>query len=287
MSHDERSAIDHGASFAAAPIFAREITSEEDSPTLSQARRKRQGGPSEPPRYQMIAFDLEQEIVNGRYNIGEMLPTEADLVQRFNVSRFTVREALRQLERLGLVRRRRGSGTCVQSQTPLQQFTQRLRSLDDLLQYAPSRLHVQAAAKVRLTRAEAQVLEARHGETWYRADGMRCAIGSGAVLCTSTVWIRPEFSSIISTGDVIDGALHARLERVFGVRIEQVDVRLDCHVLTGAECYQLGVQPPLPVLRMSRRFGDARNRTLQVSRDALPANRFSYRARFYRDGGPS
>src|SRR5215470_7565094 len=67
------------------------------------------------PRYLKIAEQLREEIRNGTHAVGRRMPTEDVLCRRFGASRFTVREALRQLEEAGLVLRRRGSGTLVRS----------------------------------------------------------------------------------------------------------------------------------------------------------------------------
>lgn len=48
-----------------------------------------------------------------------MLPSEADLCQRFDVSRSTIREALSRLEQRGVVTRRHGVGTFINQQRPL------------------------------------------------------------------------------------------------------------------------------------------------------------------------
>lgn len=55
-----------------------------------------------------IAEQLRAAIVDGRFKIGERLPTEDDLAQRFGVSRASVREALKRLAAQNLVRARRG-----------------------------------------------------------------------------------------------------------------------------------------------------------------------------------
>jgi DNA-binding FadR family transcriptional regulator len=46
---------------------------------------------------------LRDEILTGQYRTGERLPSERDLCERFNVSRGAVREALKQLQQLGIV----------------------------------------------------------------------------------------------------------------------------------------------------------------------------------------
>lgn len=54
-----------------------------------------------------------QRIEEGKFPAGARLPSEPDLAAELQVSRATLREALRALEGEGLVRRRRGSGTYV------------------------------------------------------------------------------------------------------------------------------------------------------------------------------
>jgi len=56
---------------------------------------------------------LEGEILSGQWRAGDRLPSEAELVERFGVSRITVGRAVRDLQRAGLVERRAGSGTYV------------------------------------------------------------------------------------------------------------------------------------------------------------------------------
>ena len=55
-----------------------------------------------------IAEQLRNAIVNGHFKIGERLPTEDELAQRYGVSRPSVREALKRLAAQNLVRARRG-----------------------------------------------------------------------------------------------------------------------------------------------------------------------------------
>lgn len=59
--------------------------------------------------FEEILHQLEVAIVAGDLSAGDRLPTERELATRFEVSRTSVREALRVLEALGLVRVRRGA----------------------------------------------------------------------------------------------------------------------------------------------------------------------------------
>jgi GntR family transcriptional regulator of arabinose operon len=68
-------------------------------------------------KYKRIYRELREAISVGRYGPGDKLPAEVELVEQFGASRPTVGRALAKLESEGLVQRRAGSGTFVNSQS--------------------------------------------------------------------------------------------------------------------------------------------------------------------------
>ncbi len=76
-------------------------------PDPAPARRRPRGLVTE------IVGTLEGEIRSGKLPVGQKLPTEAEIVARFDVSRTVVREALSRLQASGLVETRHGIGTFV------------------------------------------------------------------------------------------------------------------------------------------------------------------------------
>jgi DNA-binding FadR family transcriptional regulator len=74
---------------------------------------------NEPRRlYEQISQELARAIANEEYKLGQRLPSERELAQRFGVSRPTVREAIIALELDGLVQVRLGSGVYVTNRYP-------------------------------------------------------------------------------------------------------------------------------------------------------------------------
>jgi GntR family transcriptional regulator, transcriptional repressor for pyruvate dehydrogenase complex len=61
------------------------------------------------PAYRKVAAQIGERILSRVLRQGERLPSETELARQFGVNRSTVREALRELESRGLVRRRPGS----------------------------------------------------------------------------------------------------------------------------------------------------------------------------------
>ena len=67
-------------------------------------------------KYLAIYEELQQQIINGDYLVGDLMPAEPDLQKRYNVSRITVRHAVQLLVDEGYVERIHGVGTIVLSQ---------------------------------------------------------------------------------------------------------------------------------------------------------------------------
>ncbi len=65
---------------------------------------------------EQVAMQLASELTGGRWKPGEKLPSEAELCKAFNVGRSTLREALKSLAFIGLIRMRAGGGSYVSDQ---------------------------------------------------------------------------------------------------------------------------------------------------------------------------
>ena len=63
--------------------------------------------------YKLICQDIRSSMANGELPTGTKLPTTAELCETYGVSKITVKRAMDELVRAGLVVRRRGSGTYV------------------------------------------------------------------------------------------------------------------------------------------------------------------------------
>ena len=65
------------------------------------------------PLWSRLAQTLAGDILSGRLPVGSLLPTEAQLMNDYGMSRHTVRSALAELVHLGLIRRSPRRGTIV------------------------------------------------------------------------------------------------------------------------------------------------------------------------------
>lgn len=77
----------------------------------------------------LLADDLRARIRQGEWSAGDRLPTEAELGAHYQVSRSTVRQAVKTLQAQGLLTSRQGKGTYLSSGLRIHAGMQELRSI--------------------------------------------------------------------------------------------------------------------------------------------------------------
>lgn len=88
--------------------------------------------PARRPRYQQIAVELAERIVDRRYQVGEKLHARSTLASNFNVSPETARKAINVLVDLDIMEVRHGSGAYVASREKAQQFLERYQDVQSI-----------------------------------------------------------------------------------------------------------------------------------------------------------
>lgn len=128
----------------------------------------------EVPLYYQLGTVLRDMILSGHFAPGEQLATEAELVEEYNVSRITVRQALKLLENEQLIRREVGRGTFVADAI---QPTPALRmdgTLDDLISLGmATSVKLLELRRIEATQKDADALQIEPGETLVRCMRVR------------------------------------------------------------------------------------------------------------------
>jgi len=111
-----------------------------------------------------MAEILRDKIIGGEFPLDTPLPTEAELMRGFDVSRTVVRQAMQSLEVQGLIRRIAGKGTFVRdsSQHPFEGWS--INSAADLVRYGTqTKLEILERLEVPAPRDVADALEIEAG----------------------------------------------------------------------------------------------------------------------------
>lgn len=99
---------------------------------------------------EVVAESIKEEIMKGNLKPGDRLPGEYELAERYGVSRFTVREAMKILNSLELIDIRHGVGMFVKQATPEDYMKPMLSTMiltsNNLLTICEARLPIEVQA---------------------------------------------------------------------------------------------------------------------------------------------
>jgi GntR family transcriptional regulator len=235
--------------------------------------------------YSALARELRNGILQGRYAEGQQLPTEAELTQRRNVSRQTVRRAFHDLVSEGMVHRVPGRGTFVASRG--EQYLRQFGSIEDLMALSVDtelelltplqrRVDIDAASRLRLdTDVVASVCFRRLHE--------------GVPFCETRVFLPPHVGERLESVPELTEPGARSPATVIGL----LDTRIDTPIAEAQQSItaeraspgvasHLGVEPGDPVLRIDRSYHDASGDPVELAISYFAPEHYSYRVRLRR-----
>ena len=228
-------------------------------------------------RYLQVARTLRKEIVDGVYPVGSQLPTEHELCERFAVSRYTVREALRRLRDDNLVSSRPRTGTLVVPRPSSDSYVQHVMSINDLLDFASgTRFAIESVAMVSIDDDLSARTGLQAGEQWLSVRGARQAVESAAALCRTEYYINREFAAVGRLLQRHEGPIFPLIEDLFGLNIVEVQQEITAVLLADELAAALGAEPGTPALHVRRTYRASDDRVAQVTINTHPASRFRH-----------
>lgn len=231
--------------------------------------------PTKTTRYQEVADTLRAEIATATYKIGQCLPTEHELCQRFSTSRFTVRKAIDLLRDLGLLEARSGFGTFVVSLQPQEKVVQTLSSFEELLQYPAETYRKQFEAKTITASPElALMLQTASGQDWVWLQAMRLAVHSEAAISWLEAYIAPEFSDVVQLPNPSGASLLKQIQDTHDVGATNAQVEVFVTSIDEKLAQPLKVAQGSPALGIIRRYRNANGDVYLVTHSIHPENRF-------------
>ena len=231
----------------------------------------------EEPLYRKIARTLRTEIEE-QLQPGDIIATEAELEQRFGVSRITVRRAVDELVHIGLLVRRQGSGTFVAQQKVTQElgvlhsWTERMRELGfeprtvdcEMLQVVPPAWVVK----------ELQ-LDPAAPEGVLRIQRLRYANEEPISLMVD--YLRLHFVPDLAEKGLEGESLYETLEKRYGLELARAKDTVTARSATMFEARLLGVEPGAPVLYVTRVTYLPNDEPLAAATVVSRADRYEYR----------
>ncbi len=229
------------------------------------------------PLYDRLANSLREDILAGVYPVGSRLPTEEELCQRFSVSRYTIREALRLLREDGLVVSRQGAGTLVTLPDASDSDIHQVMSVNDLLAFATdTRFAIEAVQMVKINKKLASRTGLPSGEEWLEVRGYRYAEGVDAPVCWAEYYINRDYAAVGRLLQRHQGPIFPLIEDLFGRNITEVNQQISAALISAELAAGLKVKAGSAALEVRRSYRTADAKVAQVTINIHPASRFQH-----------
>jgi GntR family transcriptional regulator len=232
------------------------------------------------PLYYQVANVLRHRILDGIYQPGERIGTEAEMCREFGVSRITVRQALDELERENLLRRRRGVGTFVSERVPKVASISFTGFLEDL--FAQGLLTENRDVQVEQVAAEEEVAAALQLEPEERVVRIeRARWLAGAPLAHTVDYLPLSVGSTVVAEDLLKLPLLHILESRLGVHLEEAIQTIRAVLAPVGLAEMLCIRPGDPLLLVQRTVY-AGGHPIQYVLTHYRADRYQYTVRLGR-----
>jgi GntR family transcriptional regulator len=226
------------------------------------------------PLYVQLKDKLLENIRKGTWGQGEQLPTEEEIQKEFNISRTTVRQALRELELEGLIERQAGRGTFV-SQPKIQEGTQAFNL--DVLEMGEQGLHlvwkIISAGEQVAPEDVARMLGVADGEPVFCLERLRLA--NDEVIGHVLSYISPAFVSQIDLSLADKGGTMNYLTPI-GMECCTVSRVVEALVPNRQEMRLMNMDRCSPVLVITRLVRTNENQPVEYFRGVYRGDRFRY-----------
>ena len=228
-------------------------------------------------RYRDIAAKLQKEIRLGRTDVGNLLPTETELMARYAASRQTVREALRILMDQGLIVRRAGLGSVIIATEPPVLFTHSVKSLGEWLRYSNETYRdVVASRDIVADRKLAALLKCEPGKHWFLIEAIRRADQFAAPLGWTEIYVLRKFAGVVNRSDHGRTPVHEQVAKMFGQTTEYAQMEIFARAMPVALAKALRVKAGSPALTVVRRYYGVREELYEVTVTTHPEGRYTY-----------
>lgn len=217
------------------------------------------------PLYLQVETSIAMEIANGDLPVGSQLPPEDRLMERYRVSRTTLRKAVENLVLRGLVEIRRGKGTFVTEPKLTQELTELTGFAEDMVilgKHPSARL-----LDKRIVAADetvARQLDVAVGTQLYRIERLRLA--DGVAMSFDETYLPFEIGQKVVSNNLDAEPIFDLLELKYGLPLLQAHYQLEATTADKHVARRLGVSVGSPIFLIERTSYTETNRPVDYER---------------------
>lgn len=233
------------------------------------------------PLYNQIRELLRARILDGTYAPLSRIPSESELCEIFDVSRITIRQALHDLQKEGLIFKIHGKGTFVAKPKAYQNISS-LQGLAESLAHQGYEV-VNRVLSIQYPEAPplvAERLALARGEAV--AEIKRVRLVNREPISLEVTYVPAPIGRQLAKADLITRDIFLILENDLGLALGRADLAIDA-MQAGSELTQvLSIEPGTPIMRIERLTHTEDGRPLDFEFLYYRGDAFQYRLRIDR-----
>ena len=233
-------------------------------------------GARKQPLYDQLV-DILTDKIDHEYRPGDMIPSERELSERYGLSYTTVRLALQELERLGLVVRQHGRGTFVADRsaqtTNLMQsysFTEQMRALG-----REPETTILEFCEMEADKNLAEHMNLHIGDRVFKLKRLRSADNMPMMVERTYLPVRKFLS--LKRPMLEHRALYDVIEQDYHEKIRVAEEEFFASIARPADAHLLDIGEGSPVLDLVRTTYDVGNEIVEYTLSVARADQFKYK----------
>lgn len=202
------------------------------------------------PKYEMIKNDLIQMISRGVYTPGSELPSENELIEKYAVSRITVRRAMDELYHAGYIEKKQGKRGYVREAAKMQELTSISSYTEEILRQgmAPSRKVLSSHLRL-CSESEQDILHLDKADPVFELN--RIVYADGKPLCYTSTVVPYRLFRDIEQHDFSMASLYDIIEHTYHIKITTSTLKLKAVAAERTVARHLGTKQGTPLLHSS------------------------------------
>ncbi len=223
------------------------------------------------PLYYQLKEYLLQEIQT-HYQAGDLLPSESEIEQKYGVSRITVRKAIEELSREGIVVKKQGKGTFVMEKKILYDANI-IGSLTQRLEQQGHQLQTHSIEYISIT-------DAHHVKALLHCDTLLCIkrlrLLDGIPFALMLNYIDP--ARVPNLQEKFNkGSLYTLYKEEYGITFYHAEETVEAKAATKEQANKLKIPVNAPLLCLQRLSYDKKNTPIEYSDIVIKADMYKHK----------
>ncbi len=231
--------------------------------------------------YARIRDELRAQIIAGVYQPHDRLPSESELMTRYSVSRITVRNAVSELEKEGVLFKLAGKGIYVSKPKPFQSLV-RLQGFAEAMAKHGYEIFNQLAGIETLPASEEVALRLQTGAGDPVTEIRRVRYLNRAPVSFDITYVPTHIGARLAREDLATRDIFLILENDYGIALGFADLAIDAISADANIAAHLQIDAGDPILRVARLTHNAEGAPIDFEYLYCRSDNFQFRLRIER-----